>query len=432
MNLSRLAPAFLVLLNTSLYAQDEAFSFDVSEFERKAFELTGYVELEPGYARSNQGGALYKLQFFDLEAPSSVERYAGKLELEARFHKGDFSAHLQTHSEVANDVLGTSTEHSLYQGYASWQPNSELVFDLGKKAIRWGKGYSWNPVAFAERTKDAGDPDLTREGYWIAGADWIKRFDGPLQTLALTTLVLPVTDDINADFGKGDHTHLAAKLYLLYRDVDLDFMVLSQGSRGTQLGMDFSHNVAPNFEIHGELAYFNDVVHRTVTDDCKSGPSKVSDELGYLFGLRYRTDDDVTLLWEYYYNGRGNDKEQQQKFFDCVHQAWEAGDPALFNQLPQSRDIERGAFSRPNPMRRYMSYRAWWEEPWDFLYLTTGVGVLHNLEDHSFSVSPEVTYEGFDNIELRLRGTVPVGDPLSEWGEKPNDYKIELEARYYF
>ena len=25
-----------------------------------------------------------------------------------------------------------------------------------------------------------------------------------------------------------------------------------------------------------------------------------------------------------------------------------------------------------------------------------------------------------------------VGDELTEWGEKPNKYKIELRARYYF
>jgi hypothetical protein len=58
--------------------------------------------------------------------------------------------------------------------------------------------------------------------------------------------------------------------------------------------------------------------------------------------------------------------------------------------------------------------------------------VLYNVDDHSFSVSPDVIYTGFKDLEFRLRATAPVGDPLTEWGEKPNDYKIELRARYYF
>ena len=80
----------------------------------------------------------------------------------------------------------------MYQGYLSLQPDPGFAFDLGKKAVRWGKGYAWNPVAFVERAKDAGDPDLSREGYWISAVDWVNRFDGPLQTLALTPLILPV------------------------------------------------------------------------------------------------------------------------------------------------------------------------------------------------------------------------------------------------
>ncbi len=114
----------------------------------------------------------------------------------------------------------------------------------GKKTMRWGKGYAWNPVAFVERAKDAGDPDLAREGYWIAAIDWINRFKGPLQTLALTALVLPVDDDINDDFGKPGYDHFGAKLYLLYRDIDIDFMFLTEGSRGAQYGVDFSKNLA--------------------------------------------------------------------------------------------------------------------------------------------------------------------------------------------
>jgi hypothetical protein len=50
---------------------------------------------------------------------------------------------------------------------------------------------------------------------------------------------------------------LAAKLYLLWYDTDLDFVYLSEGSR-TRFGFDFSRNITTNLEIHGEWARVKD------------------------------------------------------------------------------------------------------------------------------------------------------------------------------
>lgn len=422
----------LLLFVPGLCAQQEEFDFDLAKFEPKTFELTGYVEGEPEFARANQDGALYQLQFFGLSPEKYIERFTGTVELEGKLRKGIASLKFRTHSEVVWDYLGEEQDHALHEGYLSLQPNPGFTFDLGKKAIRWGKGYAWNPVAFVERAKDAGDPDQSREGYTIIAADWIKRFDGPLQALALTPLVLPVHDSINEDFGKSGYNNLAGKLYLLYRDTDIDFMFLSEGSHSARIGMDFSRNLAPNFEIHGELAYFSEALHRTLTPDCRQGEPRLEEEVSYLLGTRYRTESDITLILEYYYNGLGNSMKEQQQFYRCVHQAWEEDDEELLEGLPIGEDIDRGPFSKPNPMRRYMNFRVWWAEPRNLLYLTPGVQVLYNLDDHSYSISPDISYIGFENLDLRLRATVPVGDPLTEWGEKPNEYKFELRARYYF
>jgi hypothetical protein len=83
-------------------------------------------------------------------------------------------------------------------------------------------------------------------------------------------------------------------------------------------------------------------------------------------------------------------------------------------------------------MRQYLGLRAAWNEPFDFLYLTPALQAFYNLEDSSFQVAPELTYTGFGNFEFRLRGTVPIGSELTEWGEKANEYKIDLRMRYYF
>ena len=50
----------------------------------------------------------------------------------------------------------------------------------------------------------------------------------------------------------------------------------------------------------------------------------------------------------------------------------------------------------------------------------------------AFPLSPELVYTGLTNLELRLKGTFLSGARLSEFGEKPNDYRIEFRVRYFF
>ena len=55
-----------------------------------------------------------------------------------------------------------------------------------------------------------------------------------------------------------------------------------------------------------------------------------------------------------------------------------------------------------------------------------------NLNDQSFSISPELLYTGIKNWEFRLKGMALVGSKGTEFGEKQNDYRIEFRVRYYF
>ncbi len=98
-------------------------------------------------------------------------------------------------------------------------------------------------------------------------ADLVKSFTGDLQTIALTTVALPVVDHINEDFGETYNVDLAAKLYLLYKDTDVDFLFLLRNSQTERFGFDFSKNLATNFEIHGELAYIPDQKQVTLQED---------------------------------------------------------------------------------------------------------------------------------------------------------------------
>lgn len=411
---------------------DEAYTFDTGKYETRAFELRGYAEIEPAYSVSNEQGALYQLEFFDEDPRDSIFRLPAALELEGRYHKGMTTLSFRTHSSKVWDYTHERAEHELYEGLVTLQPNPGFTFDLGKKAYRWGTGYAWNPVAFVEKAKDAGNADLAREGFWTVSFDWIRSFDGPLKTVAFTPLLLPNHGNVNSEFGREGYTNLAARLYLLYGNTDIHFMALGEGSKSARYGMDFASNLSPNFEIHGEAAYVTDVSLLDVTPACKTRQEAPQDTFSYLAGLRYRTEGDFNVIAEYYYNGAGNSKAAQRQFYECVHRAWEADDPDLLAGLPLKGDLDQGPLTKPNPMRRYVNLRAWWDEPNNLLYFVPAIQVLYNLDDNSYSISPELNYDGIDDLSLRLRLTVPIGNPLTEWGEKPNDYKVEFRLRYYF
>lgn len=64
--------------------------------------------------------------------------------------------------------------------------------------------------------------------------------------------------------------------------------------------------------------------------------------------------------------------------------------------------------------------------------MTPAVATIVNLKDRSFQLLPEVTCTGIENLDLRVRGTVPAGESGDEFGEKANLWKLELTAKLYF
>ena len=83
-------------------------------------------------------------------------------------------------------------------------------------------------------------------------------------------------------------------------------------------------------------------------------------------------------------------------------------------------------------MKDYLYLRVSQKEPFDILYFTPSITGILNMSDKSFSLSPEFLYAGITNLELRLKASFISGERLSDYGEKQNDYRVEIRARYYF
>jgi hypothetical protein len=426
-----LAAAALLLAQAAGAWAAESDTFDVSAFEKKPFELGGYVEFRQEYSRLNQDGAIYLLNFYN-DPHSHLDETIVSLKPSGKARYKDASLNFRANLEGNWGTLGSESHFRWDEFYGSYKPNPGLTVDAGKIALRWGKGYAWNPIAFVERVKDPNDPELAREGFTMLTGDVIRNFEGPLRTVAFTPVLLPASSSINSDFGPGSHVNVAAKLYLLYHDTDIDLAFLSNGSRSGRYGFDFSRNLATNLEIHGEWAHISDT-RRSVTNASGGTTVVQGDAERYVLGLRHLSTRDTTTIFEYYRNGPGLTESEMDDFVRFVDNAY-AQYVATGNatQLNQAASVVRSGYGLPNPGRNYLYLRVAQKEPFDILYFTPAITVIANTDDRSTSVTPELLYTGFKDIELRFRAVVLTGGAGTEYGERLNSSRIEFRARLYF
>jgi len=83
-------------------------------------------------------------------------------------------------------------------------------------------------------------------------------------------------------------------------------------------------------------------------------------------------------------------------------------------------------------MRHYLYLRASQKEPFDILYFTPALTSMVNVTDGSFNVIPELVYSPRTSLELCFRAVGLFGGKATEYGEKRNDYRLELRVRYFF
>ncbi len=410
----------------------EEYAFDVYETEKKPYHIGGTLELRPVLFGLDKNASLYKLKFYNRDEGATIEEYDAKLQLEASLEKGIARFFIRTNTDYKKSYLGQDQKTTIYEGFLSIKPSSSLTIDFGKKSLKWGKGYAWNPVAFVDRPKDPDDPELGLEGYIVASADYIKSFEGPLKTISFTPVLIPVYSHVNDTFGVINKLNFAGKLYLLLYDTDIDFIILTGGSKTTRYGVDFSRNITTNLEIHGEFAVINNFKKIFIDSNGKL-LHKDYDAKSYLIGMRYLTEKDTTYILEFYRNGTGFTSGEMRDYFSFINKGYDdyvsTGSDVLLNK---ALIITQGNYGRINPLGDYLYLRVSQKEPFDILYFTLSITGIFNLNDKSFSLAPELLYAGITNLELRLKGSIISGERFSEYGEKQNDYRVEFRARYYF
>jgi hypothetical protein len=443
------AATLLILLLFFLcpLARAEEYKFEPSEIEKKPYHLGGFGEFRPVLNVLDKSAALYKVNFYNQNVGDTTKEYNFRLQLEGSYEEGIARLFMRMNQDVNNTYQGWSSDGTLYEGFLSLKPSNSWVIDIGKRTFKWGKGYAWNPVAFIDRPKDPTDPELALEGFWAGSIDYIRSFEGPLKTFSFTPVLLPViNDEINGDIAgpqlnlpgtkppsASNQINMAGRFYFLLYDTDIDLIFFTGGSKTTRYGVDFSRNISTSLEVHGELALIEDFQKTFIDQNGNLQTSNYDHVWSYLLGIRYLSPKLTTYILEYYRNEAGFTKNEVQDFFSFVNKGYSTylstGNAAL---IQKASALTQGNFGKSTPMQDYLYLRLSQQEPFDILYFTPAITSVVNLNDQSFQLIPELLYTGITNLELRFRTYFLVGKGNSEFGEKPNDYRIEIRARYYF
>lgn len=408
----------------------EKYSFDLSEIEKKTLQLGGYLEARPVFSLLDQDSRFYLLKFYGSTLSKTASEYNFKALLDVSFEKGITKARVRLNTDLSYLDPDWSHQTSLYEGYLSLKPSIHFQIDIGKKRLKWGKGYAWNPVAFIDNPKNPNDPELVLEGFTVLSADFIKSFPGKLKTLTITPVLLPVFEHINSQAGRWNTVNFGGKLYLLFFDTDIDLLFLSGPGVSSRYGIDFSRNLAPNFEIHGEWAYITDFSKKIL--DIKGLTAETEGAYSsYLLGIRFLTKTNTTFFLEYFRNGKGYTQEDMKNYYGSIDRAY-----AMFLEKGDENDLLRASsftgYRTFTPMEDYLYLRISQKEPFNILYFTPSLTSICNLKDGSFSLASEVLYVPITNLELRAKAIFLAGKKGTEFGEKQNDFRLELRLRYYF
>ena len=408
----------------------EDYSFDLSEIEKKAFQFGGYLEARPVFSLLDRESRFYSLIYYDSEQKKKAMEYNFKALLDLSYERGIAKAQIRLNADLNHSHSDWSQDFDLYEGYLSLKPSLHFHIDIGKKRLKWGKGYAWNPVAFIDNPKNPFDPDLALEGFTVISADYIKSFSGKLRTLTLTGILIPVFKDVNSQLGRHNTLNYGGKVYSLLFDTDIDLMFLAGPGISSRYGIDFSRNITSNIEIHGEGAYWTEYSKRVV-DDESALDQKKRDGCSYLLGIRYLTKSNTTFFLEYYRNGRGYTQKEMEDYYSLIDSGY---DMYLMSGIEDELDLASSftGFRTFSPAINYLFLRILQKEPFNIVYFNPSLTSICNLGDGSFSLVPELLYTPVTDLELRARAMFLVGNRGTEFGEKQNNFRLELRIRYYF
>ena len=414
---------FVFMLFAGITAADD-YSFDISEIQKKPYEFSGDIRFNSFLSRTNQSSDVFKLKYYSQTGNTYIYGDYLKPELFFKYKIRQFSYNISGNAALSYSDNQWQFDKKLYENYISYKTNN-LSFEFGKRSLKWGKGYIWNPTNYAGRQKNIDDVDAALEGYYLLNAEWIKSFDSKLSNLALDFVVLPSDKNINNDYTETNAVNYAAKAYFLVYNTDIDFYLLLNTPGINKVGMDLSKNIESNWEMHFEFSRNLKNIKYFMNS---SGVIEHTEYPGnnFLLGTRYLTNNEITIIFEYFHNFTGFTKEESDNFYEAIAKAISSGKAIPYYK--QNLTYLNQQFISKD----YLYLKFSWAQPYDILYFTPALYSVINLSDKSQSTTLYLSYSGITNLETIFKYSLLTGASATQFGTKIISDKLELQLKYYF
>ena len=331
-------------------------------------------------------------------------------------------------SALANNLSAPDYDYSIRELSYDLSLTDNLDMTVGRKILKWGPGYAFNPTGVVEPQRSPSDPS-DRLGQNVGRT--LISVNAFLGKSSLTLVYLNDAQFQSGNFHWGEHDY-ALRAYTFLNGLDLSGILhYRQGDR-LEVGTNWSYVVGENLELHGEFLAkkgSSTLYHEILWSD---NPEQIfasypyterfdnSNEIFYklLLGGQYTFENGVNIALEYYRNMEGlstSEWNQWMKFVKFQNGIQQGSIPVPPEMVGPSRDNLLWALQTLSPrgtMRDYLFGREYYSaDGWSFEFIQ-----LMNADDASVVVVPTISYRISEFFSVYGRFTAFLGKSDSEYG----------------
>jgi hypothetical protein len=329
---------------------------------------------------------------------------------------------------TSNDISAPHYEFAVRELALDVSLGEALDLVVGKKILKWGTGYAFNPTGVVEPQRSPSDP-----------SDRLNQNDGRnLVSLtaffgktSITAVYLNDARYANSslEWGKNE---LAVRAYSFLGGLDMSLVGHYREGDRFELGANSSYVIGDGLELHAEILGkrgSSALFHPVITSD---DPAQIFGSYPYvplyadsrriflktLVGGQYTLDNGVNIALEYYHNAEGLSVQEWKrwmnfvKFQDAVQGGTVTAAPDLVVPSRMNLLWSLLTLSTRGTMRDYLFARgAYADDTWG-----CEVIVFMNANDQSIVAVPTLTWKASAFLSLYLRYTAYAGREGSEFG----------------
>ena len=303
-------------------------------------------------------------------------------------------------------------------------------FDLtvGRKILKWGPGYAFNPTGVVEPQRTPSDPS-DRLGQNVGRT--LVSLNAFMGRSSLTLVYLNDAQVRSGAFHWGTHDY-ALRAYTFIKGLDLSGILHYREGDRLEAGTNMSYVIGDGLELHGEflgkegssMTYHDALVSPDPDQIYASFPYTAlydrSDRIFYklLLGAQYTFENGLNFAAEFYRNLDGLSRDQWNqwwkfiKFQNDIQQGVIGVPPQLIGPSRLNLLWALETLSPKGTMRDYLFGREFYTTgDWSFEFIQ-----LMNADDASVVLVPTVTYRVSQYLSVYGRLTSFLGSSDSEYG----------------